>query len=208
MSDLETDLLRVLAVRLRVMAIAQLARFYWGNTTRPLRNAQESVAKLVRQDWLVGAELLARPVSELFGPVAVWTPGHPAPDFEAVAAGLHQRARGDAVQTPVVTASARARACFGSGGQPPRLTLTQLTHDLHVAEVFFRLRRGGLEPRRWIGEDEGPAEWSLAARPDALLLDEGGRWLQGVEYGGDYPPERLLRLHAALASIHLAYEVW
>jgi len=207
-NDLETDLLRVLAVRLRVMAITQLARFYWGNSSQPLRNAQSSVARLVRHDWLVEAELLARPVSELFGPVATWAPGNPVPDFSAVAAELHQRARGDAVQVCVVTASARARACFGSGGQPPRLTLTQLTHDLHVAEVFFRLRRNGLDPRRWVGEDEGPAGWPLAERPDAVLLDEGGRWLGGVEYGGDYPPERLRRLHAALESIHLAYEVW
>lgn len=89
-----------------------------------------------------------------------------------------------------------------------RIKLTQMTHDLHVGEVLLSYRRRGYDLRRWVGEDYFPATWPLRERPDALLIDERGRFSRVIEYGGDYSVDRLLKSHQAAARVDLAYEIW
>ena len=106
-----------------------------------------------------------------------------------------------------VFASPRTIVLFGQG-RAPSVKLTQMTHDLHVSEVYLRYRTDGLSSRHWLSEDRLPREWPLRERPDAVLSDDEGRVHRAVEYGGNYPPKRLAELHAALSSIELAYEIW
>jgi hypothetical protein len=123
---------------------------------------------------------------------------------------LHRRASFSAVRTVVVSATAKTCTLFGERRSAPiSIKLTQTTHDLHVAELFLHYAAHGLEPGlRWVSEDVLPETWPLRQRPDALLIDDSGQWVRAVEYGGDYPPERLADLHDSLASIPLPYEVW
>jgi hypothetical protein len=83
-----------------------------------------------------------------------------------------------------------------------------MTHDLNVAELYLHHRRGGLPACCWTAEDRLPGSWPLKERPDAVVRNQTGDLVRAVEYGGDYPASRLEELHAGLASIRLAYEIW
>jgi hypothetical protein len=122
---------------------------------------------------------------------------------------LRRRARTAACKIKVVTASRKTRQLFGVAGQAHRPKLTQLSHDLFVAEVFFRYRAKGLDiDRQWVGEDQFPKSWPVRARPDALIRNLDGEVVRAVEYGGAYTVGRLSRLHAALNDVPVAYEIW
>ena len=111
--------------------------------------------------------------------------------------------------TPVVVATEKSRSFFGFGTKPPNVKLTQVTHDLFVSEVFLNYFRRGLDmATHWIGEDRLPREWPVSERPDGLLVDEDGKCLRAVEYGGDYSIDRLVSLHAAFTSVPVPYELW
>jgi hypothetical protein len=109
----------------------------------------------------------------------------------------------------VVTATRKSRQLYGVAGGAHRPKLTQLSHELFVAEVFIRYRAIGLDvDRQWVGEDQFPKSWPVRSRPDALLRNGEGKITRAVEYGGAYKPRRLAALHGALKSIPLAYEIW
>ena len=109
----------------------------------------------------------------------------------------------------MVTASRKTRQLFGVAGQAHRPKLTQLSHELFVAEVFIRYRANGVDiARQWVGEDRFPKSWPVRSRPDALLRNQDGDVVRAVEYGGGYTAQRLATLHAALESIPLPYEIW
>jgi len=165
------------------------------------------MAELETSGWLQIHRSLARPVTELHQPLMSWTSGSDEPDFWRLSRVLHKRAMQDASMTSFVFASPRSIVLFGQG-RAPSVKLTQMTHDLHVAEVYLRYRTDGLSSRNWLSEDRLPREWPLRERPDAVLSDDEGRVCRAVEYGGNYPPKRLAELHAALSSIELAYEIW
>jgi hypothetical protein len=142
-------------------------------------------------------------------PLVVWSINEPIPDFQQLSARLHRRARASATVTTTVTATRKTRNLLGTGGSACRPKLTQVTHDLHVAEIFLAYRSMGFDVhKRWVGEDRIPDVWPIRVRPDALVLDAEGQFLRAVEYGGDYSIDRLRELHNALARIWLAYEIW
>jgi hypothetical protein len=209
MTSWEKEMLAVLAKHVRMMSLWQAARTWWTANRRGLRRARESAQRLAERDWVKSRRVFSRPVSPLSEPLLVWSLNMPIPDFQQLSTRLHRRARASAAVTTVVTATGKTRNLFGAGGAPCRPKLTQVTHDLHVAEVFLAYRRMGFDvDRRWVGEDRLSDGWPIRVRPDALLLDEEGQFLRAVEYGGDYSIDRLVRLHNAMARIWLGYEIW
>ncbi len=209
MNSCEKEMLVVLARDLHMLSLWQLARAWWTANRRGLRRAREAARGLAENDWLNWHELLARPISSLAQPLVVWSPDQQPPDFSELAARLHRRARASAAVTTVVTASQKTRSLFGRGDAPCRPRLTQTTHDLHVAEVFLTRRAWGFGKRQaWVLEDYFPDHWPIRIRPDALLVDQQGRFLRALEYGGDYSVGRLRPFHGALTYLQLAYEIW
>jgi hypothetical protein len=137
-----------------------------------------------------------------------WRHGRPEPEFGDVANYLRRRARTEAKVIQVVTAEPKARRFFGVGDQRS-LKLTQVTHDLHVSEVFLRYYETGFAVfRDWVGEDCLPRPWPLRERPDALVREKGGKTLRAVEYGGEYTAHRLAKLHSGFQKINMPYEIW
>ena len=205
----EQEIVTALARAVRGFSLEQITRTWWSASHHGRRRARQAMRRLAEAGWLEWHDVLARPICELHKPVISWTHGHEAPPWDDVARILHRRAQASASVMSVVTASQRARNLFSNahGGRP--LKLTQVTHDLHVAEVFLRYRASGLNvSQRWVGEDNLPAHWPIRQRPDALLLENNGRPFRAVEYGGDYSPQRLENLHAGLAYLGLSYEIW
>lgn len=203
----EEQILRALANDVRVLSLTQVARTWWSDTKWGRSRAKAAMTELDASNWLQIHRSLARPVVELHQPLLSWSPQDETPDFWELSRTLHRRAAKAASMTSFVFASARTVAMFGRG-RAPSVKLTQMTHDLHVAEVYLWYRTNGHSARNWISEDRLPRDWPLRARPDATLTNDEGEFHRAVEYGGDYPPSRLEELHEGLSSIHLKYEIW
>lgn len=203
----EEQIVRALANDVRVLSLSQVARTWWSDTRWGRSRAKTAMAVLEAEGWAQVHTSLARPIRELNRPLLSWSPGDEAPDLLELSRTLHRRARQDASMTAFVLAGARSVALF-SRGRAPSVKLTQMTHDLHVAEVYLWYRTNGLPARHWVSEDRLPRDWPLRERPDATLTDDKGNIRRAIEYGGDYPAERLEELHCGLSSIGLNYEIW
>lgn len=207
MTSHEKQIVRVLAERVRVLTMRQIAVTWWTDTRWGRGRASAAMRNLADAGWLHDQQVLSRPIQSFSTPLVAWRPGDHCPDLAAVARSLHRRAMVDAKPVKVVFATARATTLFSSG-RAPSVKLTQTTHDLNVAELFLHYLRSGLPGDRWTSEDRLPRDWPIKARPDALVRNEAGEILRALEYGGDYPVSRLAELHDGLSSIHLAYEIW
>ena len=207
MNQHEQQIVRILANSVRVLTLGQIAGTWWTDTRWGRRRASVAMHQLAAEGWIDVRKVLARAIECFHSPLIEWRPGQERPDFVAASRSLHRRAMSDAKCVQVVLAARRAVIFFGSG-RAPVVKLTQMTHDLNVAALYLHYRKSGLPGDRWISEDRLPRNWPLKQRPDALLRSESGTLLRAVEYGGDYPPTRLVELHAGLASIGLGYEIW
>ena len=208
MNDFERDLLACLARGVRFVSLDQVARgWFVGQQTAHLQ-ARRRVNRLCRAGWLHQHTVLARPIEKLRAPCVVWRHDLPTADFRQLARWLHRRAQRSAISTNIVVATHRSRILWGHGTRGAKIKLTQMTHDLHVAEIFLRYRERGLPLDSWLSEDRLPRSWALRVKPDALLINSHGDFLRAIEYGGDYSSERLLALHRELARWPLPYEIW
>ena len=203
----EEQILRALANDVRVLSLTQVARTWWSDTKWGRSRAKASMTELDARNWLQIHRSLARPIVELHKPLLSWSPSDASPGFEELSRTLHRRAVQAASMTSFIFASARTVAMFGLG-RALSVKLTQMTHDLHVSEVYLWHRKNGLSARNWLSEDRLPRDWPLRARPDAVLTSDDAKIQCGIEYGGDYPAKRLEELHEGLSSINLKYEIW
>lgn len=207
MKPREEQILRALANDVRVLSLTQVARTWWSDTRWGRSRAKTAMAELEAEGWAQIHTSLCRPVRQPQEPLLSWSPGDASPDFWRLSRKLHQRAMEPASMTTFVFASARSVALLGRG-RAPSIKLTQMTHDLQVAEVYLLYRTNGLPARGWISEDRLPHDWPLKVRPDGLVTDDDAAIRRAIEYGGDYPPSRLEEMHVGLSSIELNYEIW
>lgn len=207
MRDREQEILQVLANCVRAMSVKQVARGWWSESRWGLARARRSLRDLADADWLRIRRVLSRPIQSLGGPLVVWEPENPKPDFANLSRKLHRRAMTSAEMTTIVMATSKTTSLFGEGSLPT-IKLTQMTHDLHVAEVFLTYRDLGMPDGRWVGEDRLARDWPIQQRPDAVLRGEDGVLSRAVEYGGDYKSQRLTELHDGISRAALSYEIW
>ena len=72
-----------------------------------------------------------------------------------------------AAVTTVITATRKTHTLFGRGVVKCRPKLTQMTHDLQVAEIFLAYRHRGFDLREhWVLEDHFPHTWPIRVQPD------------------------------------------
>ncbi len=202
----EEEIIRTVANAVRVMSLRQVAREWWTDTRWGRSRAKRTLNELAVEDLLHVQRVLSRPIEQLESPIFEWNVGDEIPGFAQLSAQLHRRAMKSAAMVTIVFATRRAVTLFG-GSRVPNIKLTQITHDLHVSEVFLHYRRGG-RTRQWVSEDQLPSAWPIRERPDAVLCDDDGQIVRALEYGGDYPAERLANLHDGLSWAGLSYELW
>lgn len=203
----EKEILRVLANDVRMLSADQVARTWWTDTRWGSCRCKESLWDLAVRKWISMQPVLARPIHLLVTPLLTWQAGQPLPQFELLARQLHKRAKSQPAVITVVYATSKTVSLFGKG-KKPSIKIAQMTHDLHVSEIFLHLRASGRYSARWLSEDQLPKAWPLDIRPDAVLLDDVGKPATAIEYGGDYSVQRLKELHAGFDSIGLGYELW
>lgn len=204
------ELFDALTRRVRLLSLAQVARTWWPQASRPAR-AAETRLRALAEDGLIGlSRELAHPELDLETPVISWTPGEAEPNFGSASFKLQSRWSSDPVRTLCVSATHLAARRFGGyGGRPSREI--ERTHDLHFSQVFllYRSRHPELVPF-WIFEEQIKAERSRRARgeklPDAFLRLESG--LRVIEFGGAYGKRKLQAFHHYCEEKSYPYEIW
>jgi hypothetical protein len=206
----DDDILRTLALRVRLLSLAQVAEGWWEATDAGRTNARRRLAKLA-QSGLIGRLIVpARPLPPLDAPTLAWRPGEGTPDFGAVAWRLQSRWKEGPMPTVAYIATRRGANQYGGRLRGRIRRELQVTHDLGVSAVYLRMRALNLEATdAWIGEDVLSPERRGEKLPDAVIADS----LQSpprlvVEFGGAYDAERVRRFHEDCAERQLPYELW
>lgn len=207
-SERDRDILEALVLRVRVFSLPQLGRTWWGNTANPDLNAWQRMQMLQRDNLVVTFSGISHPELPLQKPVATWSPGTPEPAFGQISYRLQSRWALPPVATKYVTATRTARRHFGGAkGRLPRER--ELTHDIHLAAVYLRLRHENPSAaQQWISdetiqEQRGHTREKL---PDAILNLPSGRLV--IEFGGAYGKEKLQGFHDYCEQQALPYEIW
>lgn len=201
----DRDILEVLSLRVRTLSLGQVARTWWQGRSQSVRQAQQRITVLVEAGLLELNHLRAHPELPLDAPLAVWHGGQPPPGFGELARCLRARWSNEAEDTTFVTATRSAGNDLGGhGGRRPRIS--EATHDLHLAAVYLRMRSElPTRARSWM------PEFALRGMPgervpDALVRD--GRYNTAIEFGGEYPEEKLRLFHEDCARRGRGYEIW
>lgn len=201
-------ILEILALRVRVLSVAQLARTFWSDAEHPHQAAIRRLVTLEAGGWIERLVILAHPEIELAAPVITWRPGEPLPEFGRVAYQLKSRWTQPPQETAVAIASKSAGTWLGGrGGRPPRRS--EATHDLHLGTVFLRLMRDQpARAARWVSEAslQSVGRGRNEKLPDALLRLRAGT--TAIELGGAYSKTKLSEFHAHCVREKYAYEIW
>ena len=170
MNEREEEIVRTLADKVRVLTLSQVARTWWTESRWGKSRAKSALSRLAERKLVRLRRALARPINLDEQAIVEWSIGDVIPDLETVATYLHRRAMIDASMQSIVTAASKAVALFGTG-RATSIKLTQLTHDLHVSEVYLRYRDGELV-KRWLSEDRLTVDWpAFVFGPTQCLLD-------------------------------------
>jgi len=206
----DDDILRTLALRLRLLSLEQVAALWWEPTARGLVGARRRLSLLVEAGLLKRLRLQVRPLPPLDGPTVVWRPGEPEPNFDAVSWCLQSRWKDAARATTVYIATKHGANQFGGRQRGELRREFQATHDLGVSAIYSRLRATSEDGvADWIGEDILAPHRRGEKLPDAVLADgpeARPRW--ALEFGGAYSADRVRRFHQSCEDERLPYQLW
>ena len=203
------EIVRVLAVQVRVMTLAQIIRGWFPGT--PSKAVRGGFQAAIDNGLVAEHPVLVYPELPLVEPIVKWHAGEAAPDVERVAYALQRRWVSSLKRETVFAATPKAVRVYGglinrkrSSGLRNQL---QVTHDLHVSAIFLKVREERIDWRDcWTSEDQLPAV-KRAKLPDAIVSSPEGNSVF-VEFGGAYRSERVRRVHEHCAGCGLSYELW
>lgn len=199
-------LLDALTLRTKVISVDQAARWFWGGL-EDRDAARRRLRNLEKRGLVESVRLSVAPECALVAPLVTWVMGERVPDWTAILKWTRSRWDSplESVQCFVATALSAAR--FGVSPRPPRLS--EATHDLHVAQVYLRLRRRDpAAARRWEGEAPRCREEIPGAKVPDALLRRAGRSVAIEVVGSSYSGRKLAAFHGFCAARGLGYELW
>lgn len=203
----DRQILTALVLFLRLFLQRQIAEHWYDGD---LANTRRSLRRLADAGLVERRTVFARPLPPLLAPLADWRVGQPAPDAGAIAYRCQQRWQGRPPRPSTAwIATGQAAQLFGGVRRGELKQPTQVTHDLGVAAVWLRLRE--IAPHwaaTWRGEDLLASTRRGQKLPDAFLVDEGGRVVCVIEFGGSYDASRVQAFHDDCASRGLPYQLW
>lgn len=168
------------------------------------------IRKLVENDWLGKATVVARPTPVLDAPIYCWSPGEREPNFGKSAWKAQSRWTLAPKSTTIIYAGRRATQNY-LGTRPRKVKqIFQVTHDLGLAEVYLLTRR--LRPelaKSWVGEGKHRFKKPRMKNADAFIF-AGDTWPPKlvIEFAGCYPKKRIEQFHAFCVEQNLSYELW
>lgn len=196
----------MLSVRVRVLSLEQVAARFWPEADQGRRLARDRLGKLAIAGLVTVEERATRAMLDFETPLAIWRPHRPAPDFIELARTLATRWPDDAVRTACVTVTDDgARGVAGVRASAPPAD-SEVSHDLHVAEVFFRMQNElPARATTWILETQLPKGQGVKV-PDAMVRDGLDR--TAIEFGGLYDRSKLESFHDYCRDQKMGYELW
>jgi len=208
LTERDSEILAVLTAKVRIVSDEQMGRRWWADSVKPTEAARRSLKRNIDAGLLDTGQGMAHPMLALMSPVATWSPGSVQPDPERTSYLLQSRWTEAPRNVRWYSATRRAGALAGGfGGRGPRAS--ELTHDLHLAELYLRLeRQHPAQAASWAHE---ATLYTLGMGrnqrlPDAMVRD-GKNW-RVIEFGGAYPSEKVQAFHEFCAERELAYEIW
>jgi hypothetical protein len=206
----DSILLEVLSTKTRVATRDQAVRVLARGGVESRRVGRRRLHVLSASGILACEDVPARPLLDLRGPLVAWRPGLPQPDLDALAWTLEKRWQEPLATTRVYFAGREGLRLHGGVARGHLTNINQVSHDLHVTEVYLRLLAE--EPAlaaAWVGEEElGETRLKYQKQPDAVLCDEDGRPRLAIEFGGLYGVEKLSAFHRDMDRRGLPYEIW
>lgn len=199
------ELLSLLTQKVRILTEGQIARELFTHCKRPVRAAKSCIRSLEKQGFVATRCAMSPPELSLASPVLQFTPGDDLPDFDRVSWQLQSRWKEPPESKRIVFATRKAKLELGGAarGRAPRAK--EITHDLHVAEVFFRLRREKPEwALAWVPEDALRESGRTGDIPDAVICLSEKEVI--IDFGGSYAAEKLRRMHANFCRTR--YQIW
>ncbi len=214
LTDRDREILLSLTHKVRLLSLDQIARTWWNSSPTGIVNARKRLAILTDNNTPSSDLLLRRlranthPELNLGGPVLSWNPGELTPDFGALSYRLKSRWTEAIRPTTIYVATERAARYFGGFGGKLRRPL-QVTHDLHVAQIYLHLFQTNQEAAgAWVSEEQFGPERRHQKLPDAVLRDKNGQITRVIEFGGSYDPKHVERVHWDCVTRSLPYELW
>ena len=207
----DTQILLALALKVRLLSLAQIAEVWWNPTDTGRTVARRRLVKLSDSGFLKRLRIHARPLPELTTAVLAWDPGQPAPNHGAVAWQLQSRWSAAGPKLTTVYIATRKTANLYGGRLRGTIKHTfQVTHDLGVAQMYLRLLETDSEAAAdWQGEDLISPLRRRQKIPDAVLAETPGQRPRLVlEFGGAYDIHRVRGFHKDCAAKSLPYQIW
>lgn len=200
--------------KVRLLSLAQIARTWWNPSPAGVANARKRLTVLTGNNTLSPDHFMLRlhvnAHSELIlgGPLFSWNPGELTPDFGALSYRLQSRWTEAIKPTTIYIATEKAARHFGGFGGKLRRPL-QVTHDLHVAQIYLHLLKSNRPAAcAWISEEQFSPERRHQKLPDAVLRDKNGEITLVIEFGGAYDTKHVERVHRDCVTRSLPYELW
>ncbi len=208
----DRPIILTLTSSVRLFSVDQIARTWWGENKHPRKSANRRLRELERAGLIARETVHAAPLLELEAPLLQWSPGEPDPtNLPELEHQLSERWTEPPVLTPVVYATKEAATLWG-GFQPGRIAhQAEATHDLHVSELYLRLRRDHPElVESWRSEEElPPLDRQVGGyMPDAALVGPDGGISLYIEFAGRYKVERLEKIHIFCKAKGYPYDLW
>ena len=204
------SILDALALRIHVLSLDQIARTWFGDQARAVAGVRRLMERLIKTGLAAVRREYSYPMLPLTGPILAWNPGQAEPDLGAIAYALQSRWP-DAPSRVVEVYTSTPRLANRMGGFDGRLRhRDQVTHDLHVSEIYLRLYQTDPDLAcRWMGEELSKSGQEYGEKlPDAVIADESGRPVRAIEFGGRYPKKRVQAFFEHCAQRNLAFELW
>lgn len=203
MTDSERDVLQTLTSRVPLLSLGQLARTWF-----PAAEAAHALGQLCGSGWLKRLAVNAHPELALEAPLAVWSPGDPAPRFGKISHRNRERWRAEPERTTVFVATEQAASVYG--GRAGKAKPLHVSHDIGLGAVYLRLLTERPEDAAaWLSESELAPEREDDVLPDAVLRSPAGELARVIEFvGSSYTAARLEELYLDCETRRVPIEFW
>lgn len=205
----DQEILEALACKVRLFSVEQVAAVWWPDASASQVHARRRLALLREDGFVERVDLPVDAMLTLAKPIFTWRPDAPGPDFQAIAYCLQSRWLGPAPVIRALYVSApETNSIYGGPTRRKALDRGQVSHDLHLSELYLHLHRTAPErAQAWVGEDCLPKAGYRLKDPDAVLQFPDGSELV-MEFGGRYDARRVRDFHEDCVERGRAYELW
>ena len=197
MSLAKTNLLELLATRVRVLCPNQVARLRFSHTKQPELMATQWLLRQREAGLLDLRTTMAHPIIDVRTPLLTYIPGDPEPGFTDLARRIRKRWTGPLIRTPIATATTLTKRRFGGVLGTRRIREREVTHDLHVSEIYLSLLKATPHiAKHWEPDDliaQRRDERFLGFVPDAMIVLPEPTL---IEFTGSYSARKLRAIHA------------